>query len=73
MGTICPACKGNKYLEFEAGLIRLRCEICKGKGKIDESVGGDGHNNQALGVKNPSESWKPRKRKAGKGIAAKHS
>ncbi len=35
----CPKCKGQKYLEFEHGLIRIRCDICKGKGEInDESI-----------------------------------
>jgi len=30
----CPACKGLTYIEHEHGLIRLRCERCKGTGKV---------------------------------------
>ncbi len=32
---LCNSCKGLGYLEFEAGLIRLWCKLCKGTGVID--------------------------------------
>ncbi len=37
--TKCDKCGGKGYLEFEAGLIRLRCETCKGKGENDDGNG----------------------------------
>jgi len=32
----CPKCQGLKYLEYEAGLIRLPCQECKGTGEIPD-------------------------------------
>jgi len=32
----CPDCDGVGFHEYEAGLIRLRCETCKGMGKVPD-------------------------------------
>jgi DnaJ-class molecular chaperone len=36
--SICSKCGGKGYLEYQAGLIRLRCENCLGKGEIIDEV-----------------------------------
>lgn len=36
----CDACDGLGYREYEAGLIRLSCERCKGTGEVDFYLGG---------------------------------
>lgn len=33
----CPDCDGLGFHEYEAGLIRLRCETCKGTGKVQDA------------------------------------
>lgn len=32
---VCPQCGGSGIIEYEHGLIRLHCRICKGTGKIE--------------------------------------
>lgn len=43
---ICLTCGGKGYLEFEAGLLRVRCQACKGTGH--DSVSGTGEGNIEL-------------------------
>ena len=34
----CPDCEGAGYMEYEHGLIRIRCSTCNGTGEVDEAT-----------------------------------
>ena len=62
----CPDCDGLRYREYEAGLIRLRCETCKGKGEIKDDTGIDSGDRQDNSINKVQAPRKPRKRKESK-------
>ena len=56
----CPDCDGKGYKEFEHGLIRLRCDRCKGTGNVGDDRQAIKRDDQIIREPNPG---KPRKRK----------
>ncbi len=65
----CPKCKGEGFIEYEAGLIQVECKECKGTGEIPDDNTGDsgiGRDTQNIGSDNPSKPKRTSKSKAKK-------
>ena len=57
----CPNCQGLGYLEYEAGLIRLRCTMCGGLGVVDDNASGAERDNQPVGSGDTGKPKQPKK------------
>ena len=79
MISICQNCNGQGYLEYEHGIIRKRCILCGGTGKVADDNDGDGDPSDnggrvSAGVIGEPNTGKPklkRKSKKSKGVRAR--
>ena len=35
--SVCPKCEGKGFIEYESGVIMVKCAECNGTGEIDDS------------------------------------
>ena len=64
--SMCSKCEGKGFIEYEHGLLQVKCEDCKGTGEIDDSNSGARRDNQPtrkLHTGKPKQPKKPKARK----------
>ena len=60
----CIECGGKGFIEVNAGLMRIGCEICDGTGEVDDSNSGAGEPTKDSGSGDTGKPKRTRKSKS---------